>query len=1068
MGIKQETEVLKRSSGEKDVSVNGIVNGLESCKISNDTSKDTEINELLKNMKLDDCKGTEKPHERKAQPKEDDERGVVCVVCDLTSTTDNLVKLEQPSLDDKEEDEENAHEETPDVETDTVLGERGPMYGVPANYSVEMGHNHVASKPCKPYQFPNGIAGDNCHPAVPANFLSYGHQNTKSPSAKGCKREMVERDCEPLKFVRPQHAGPEEINNLNAPDYAANSAVGNANGRTISQVYQKQMSGGIVYAPEDHFLDDGLSNQELDVFDIGSGFNIPVDADEFLQTCEAPPPNVLGIIEQGVVGERNHMLKENRMDFFQQQWNTTHMAQFTDPFGHYYPAQQFDHYQESTSQHYQASGHKKRGSFGNDDGSDGYASDLSPSHEPQTSPTPSPRSMMDSSPAAMNGSPPRTNWSPSPPLSNLSYCSADSGVGSPMNDELNGYLSQKSPRQGHLMSPQSVSSVPGTSHLSRSPPLMTSPAYLPASKELQAPATETEDFKSVYIDTHLTDLDLALVVASEDLLSQRRQKGYSLQSVCMSNMNNNSTAVTAVKNMANNNSENYIMACQNYQLGMNAPAGYMGTNPMMNGMQQSAPNLPTTVPATIQFVNNSTNLQQVTGRVNQLDLSKNMGGCPPVNNGNHQPTVGTVNQPWQPPVNIGNSQMNNKAAPLNNCNPRNAVQIGQTAAPAPFILPPTTISNVQPPVSNHGKIPIPPINQKPKPPGQSQVFIMTTNGTVVTPVFIMPQNTPAKPASRTLRTLAPKDSTKQNEKSADVNTKPSSGGNSPTSCSNANQGDKPPSVPASNGKKTGGSSVEKLLNLARRLVAEMSTVDLKYKDEDGDTYLHVAVCRADKFMVQALLERLVRETLTEMIDKQNLQGQTPLYLAVSTNNAEMVELLIEQGADVNPFAESTTSTGSIEKTAAIHCASTKGEKHLDTLRALLKAPEINLNQVNSEGHTALNCAILAHGKRNTDQTPINSIPIIRTLLQAGADPNLQVQQSGKTALMYALESRDLDLIESTFQLVEPQKLPAFLKTQAFDSSSCYRIAESFKATLDQTGQQRLVNCLRPGSNRGVW
>lgn len=57
---------------------------------------------------------------------------------------------------------------------------------------------------------------------------------------------------------------------------------------------------------------------------------------------------------------------------------------------------------------------------------------------------------------------------------------------------------------------------------------------------------------------------------------------------------------------------------------------------------------------------------------------------------------------------------------------------------------------------------------------------------------------------RTLRTLAPKDSTKHNDKSADVNTKPSNGGNSPTSCSNANQGDKPPGVPASNGKKAGG------------------------------------------------------------------------------------------------------------------------------------------------------------------------------------------------------------------------------------------------------------------------
>lgn len=214
----------------------------------------------------------------------------------------------------------------------------------------------------------------------------------------------------------------------------------------FSQVYQKQMSGGVVHTSEDHFLDDGLNSQELqDLFGIESevaGFNIPVDTpvDEFLQTCEAP--NALGL-----GGERNPMFNQIRGDFHQQQWNNpqstpAYMAQFTDAFGHCYPAQQFDYFQENTSQLYQTSGHKKRGSFGNDDGSDGYASDLSPSHEPQTSPTPSPRSMMDSSPAAMNGSPPRTNYSP--PLSNLSYCSADSGVGSPMTDELNEYSSQVS------------------------------------------------------------------------------------------------------------------------------------------------------------------------------------------------------------------------------------------------------------------------------------------------------------------------------------------------------------------------------------------------------------------------------------------------------------------------------------------------------------------------------------------------------------------------------------------------------------------------------------------------
>lgn len=47
--------------------------------------------------------------------------------------------------------------------------------------------------------------------------------------------------------------------------------------------------------------------------------------------------------------------------------------------------------------------------------------------------------------------------------------------------------------------------------------------------------------------------------------------------------------------------------------------------------------------------------------------------------------------------------------------------------------------------------------------------------------------------------------------------------------------------------------------------------------------------------------------------------------------------------------QSVTSAGVSEKQAAIHCASTKGEEYLDTLKALLKAPGIDLNLVDSNG-----------------------------------------------------------------------------------------------------------------------
>ncbi|XP_059165766.1 uncharacterized protein LOC131948250 isoform X2 [Physella acuta] len=337
-----------------------------------------------------------------------------------------------------------------------------------------------------------------------------------------------------------------------------------------------------------------------------------------------------------------------------------------------------------------------------------------------------------------------------------------------------------------------------------------------------------------------------------------------------------------------------------------------------------------------------------------------------------------------------------------------------------------------------GKIPIPPLNRKPQ---QSQPVVVTSRNLIfITTPPTKPRFTPILPKTETPDKPV-------GEVTPIVN--------------NPVTQNKPPTPPvAPQNKKTNGTT---LLNLARRVVAGMSTTDLQKKDDDGDTYLHVAVCQADCYMVQALLERLVREKLTDMIDIQNTMGQTPLYLAVSTNHPEMVTLLIEHNADINPFAECILPSGIREKSAAIHCASSKGETYLDTLKALLHASHISccLNQVNSDGHTALHCAIRSHGKLDADGTRLNSIPIIQSLIHAGADPNMQVQQSGKTSLMYALESRDIDLIEKTFQLVDPSKLGSYLKTQAFDGSTCLKIAESLKQSLSPVDQQRLNNCLKP-------
>ncbi|KAL5020108.1 hypothetical protein ScPMuIL_003000 [Solemya velum] len=254
------------------------------------------------------------------------------------------------------------------------------------------------------------------------------------------------------------------------------------------------------------------------------------------------------------------------------------------------------------------------------------------------------------------------------------------------------------------------------------------------------------------------------------------------------------------------------------------------------------------------------------------------------------------------------------------------------------------------------------------------------------------------------------------------------------------------------------------LNHARRIVADLNRNHIMYRDEDGDTYLHVAVCQTDSNMIQALLERISRELLQSMIDEKNSRQQTPLYLAVATNAPKMVSLFIKYRADVNIPAQETSSDGTSNLTTyAIHLAASRGESHQETLKQLLRAPNININQVNSTGQTALHCAILAHRKLNGNVI-IDSRPIVALLLAAGADPNSQDMRSGKTPLMYAIETKDYDLVETMIKLFEPSKLRHIIKSQTFDGCTCLKITEGLKGSFEKNTWEKLWKLLYTSAN----
>ncbi|XP_041373089.1 uncharacterized protein LOC121386301 isoform X2 [Gigantopelta aegis] len=356
------------------------------------------------------------------------------------------------------------------------------------------------------------------------------------------------------------------------------------------------------------------------------------------------------------------------------------------------------------------------------------------------------------------------------------------------------------------------------------------------------------------------------------------------------------------------------------------------------------------------------------------------------------------------------------------------------------------------------------------PASQQPRTIVVVNPTPA-PQRRVPQFVPIKPK---LPTTIPHSSAPPVQTTTATSQRATKGSNSPKhqkkqgvmniAASSAQQAPKP--VPSTSLKKCVGKNQ---LNIARRLVATMSRDNIQYKDKDGDTYLHVAVCKTDRYLVQALLERQVREELQCMVDVQNNLRQTPLYLAVSANQPEMVSMLTEYKADVNIPAECILDNGMREVKAAIHCAASQGQEYLSTLQMLMKHPEINLNQPNSDGQTALHCAIRNHGKPREDGVRIiNSIPIIEFLIKCGADPSAQDKKSGKTPLMYAMESRNVDLIERTVRAImakDPVRFSTYLKAHSFDGKSCLKILDSMRPDFDPIAWERL-SVLLPINGRG--
>lgn len=160
--------------------------------------------------------------------------------------------------------------------------------------------------------------------------------------------------------------------------------------------------------------------------------------------------------------------------------------------------------------------------------------------------------------------------------------------------------------------------------------------------------------------------------------------------------------------------------------------------------------------------------------------------------------------------------------------------------------------------------------------------------------------------------------------------------------------------------------------------------DPKAANEYGATALYAAADNADATMTKKLLAAGADPNAALN------SGETPLMLAARDGRVDTVHALLEGGADPNAKEKNGEQTALMWAIAGRHSAVTKE----------LVQYKADVNAVSKGGSTALMFA--ARGDMES----------ARTLLNAGADPNLQIPDWGGTALIIASTMGQADIVEA--------------------------------------------------------
>ena len=189
--------------------------------------------------------------------------------------------------------------------------------------------------------------------------------------------------------------------------------------------------------------------------------------------------------------------------------------------------------------------------------------------------------------------------------------------------------------------------------------------------------------------------------------------------------------------------------------------------------------------------------------------------------------------------------------------------------------------------------------------------------------------------------------------------------------------------------------------------AEYEADSLWEQDADGDSQLHLACATQAEDVVFALI-RLAPHPAC--LDLQNNEMYAPLHIAVLTNQPSLVRRLVVAGARVEPRDQ--------EGNTPLHLASKRG--YLECAEALLRSitvQELQEAGVDSKVVQHSNTTDILNMKNYHGEHCVHlatfgqHYSFLQFLAWIGADLNATEGRSGKTALHYAVNKRDCQLVK---------------------------------------------------------